>query len=903
MDPTAEITEGVQHVSLQAPAPRKKKTARAYHNLTPAQPNSATFAQPQFSQPSNAFQSPSPSQGMFSSVQNGFNPMATPPVGAGGFGPPAATTTHSSSTLAAAQAASMGSPSATTGDSLDVTYGRHVNQEEFKFEPFKSFHNVHPPTSVTRFQAIDQGVAVPKFSRLSMYAVPDSETLRASTKLPLGLTVRPFAPLDSDEEPIPEIDFTDSIQGPPRCRRCRTYVNPAMKFTHDNKYVCNMCNFASPCDYNYQCPLDVSGRRIDVLQRPELHKGVVDFVVPSSYWVDDNKAPEALHHLFVIDVTATNDVVAATIEAIRSALMSLPPSVRVGIMTYNKQIQFYNLDSERTQVIVASDLEDPFVPIHRGLFVDPQEHSQEIYAALNHIEQAYVDFKGSEVAYGAVLHYALEALKTVGGGKITTTLSRLPTWGPGSLTNPDNKDMGSGTFKSESEFYQRLADGFIRHNVGMDLFVLSSGAVRLVDSANVVFKTAGSLKLYSNFVAARDEAQYFEEFKASVLNTKGYQAQLKVRCSNGLQVSDYYGNFDANGAQDPKLPILSSDQQVSVLFKYDSKLDSTQDAHFQTALLFTGIDGKRRVRVINTIASVTTEISTVFAFADQDTVVDIIVKNCLHYVTKQHPTEVKNSTKAKIVDILHRYRTLVSHPNLLPTQMIFPDSLSTLPAFINSFQKAKLFRTGVQNNTKVYDYYLHNSLPLERLMYHLYPAMINLIQISETDCLYDDTGKFNMPQNTRASHQFVSLGSALFVFTGNKLLLYIHSQVNPLLVKDLFGVDDVSLLDPSTHTLSELDTHVNLQARNIIKYFTDFLGLEFLGFQLVRQRLDGAEFEFNDCMVEDRALDKTESYTEFITSTHRQIREAIDNSKNDQSSTNHLAEHEDSTLSQRFAHI
>lgn len=907
--PLDQLTNGVQNLGLadqqqqqqiggQAPVhSKKKRPARAYHNLNTAPGAAAAASQFQASNP-QAF-------GNSAALQQ---PLQTPlgypsPAASSLAGTPSAFTPDVSgipSQFAQAPIAPVPTNGQDASGSLSVPYQRKLQEAEYATNTFKSFENVLPPTSTTKYVSIDQGCAIPKFMRLSMYNVPSSEALRNSTKLPLGLTVRPFAPLEYNEEPVPEVDLTP-IGGPPRCRRCRTYINPGMTFTHEQKVICNMCKFATPIPTEYQSPLDATGRRIDFLQRPELHLGTVDFIVPETYWSEEGVEPSSLHHVFLIDVSATNDIIRSTTEAIRSTLDKLPPFVKVAIITYDQRVQFYNLKSEQSQVHVASDLEDPFVPIYDGLFVDPQEYVFQINDALNKIDELYFEYKSPEVAYGAALKYALYALGTVGGGKVTATLSKLPSWGPGTLTNPNDKDNGTDTFKSENTYYNKLADEYIKMNVGLDLFVISRSSVDLINSSIITNKTSGLLKLYSNYQPERDEIQFNEDYKKAILSTRGYQGQLKVRCSAGLQVAKYYGNFDSKTTNDPKLPVISSEQQYSVLFSYDEKLNTKEDAHFQAALLYTGLDGKRRVRVINSVAAITSDVAEVFSFADQDVVLDIIIKDCLSYLSKQHPTEIKLTTTNKLVEVFTQYRGLAVQNNLMPTELVFPDSLKTLIAYISSFQKSKIFKTSIPNNPKIYDYYELNSLPLDKMLLKLYPRIIGLHNLDEKDCLYDDvSGYFNLPINSRAASKDLEYGGAYFIFNGEKLYLWIHNAVNPLLLNDLLGVEKLEELAYFKNDLPELNTHVSLQARNLVEYYKNLLGFENLTFQLVRVGIDGSEFEIGDQLVEDRAIDKTQGFDEFLVNIHKQIRDRLENDKVIKASE---PKHDDSTLSQRFVHF
>lgn len=129
-----------------------------------------------------------------------------------------------------------------------------------------------------------------------------------------------------------------------------------------------------------------------------------------------------------------------------------------------------------------------------------------------------------------------------------------------------------------------------------------------------------------------------KELEHSVTRETGYQALMKVRCSNGLQVSSYHGNFLQNSlGADLELGSIDADKAVGVIFSYDGKLDSKLDAHFQCALLYTTAAGERRVRCTNTVASVGENIHEVMRLIDQDAVVSIIARegiNCLPFSHK-----------------------------------------------------------------------------------------------------------------------------------------------------------------------------------------------------------------------------------------------------------------------------
>jgi len=221
-----------------------------------------------------------------------------------------------------------------------------------------------PPPGAVPFVAVDQGNSSPKFARLTLNNIPSSSDSLSSTGLPLGLVLQPLAPLQAGETPIPVLDFGEL--GPPRCRRCRAYINPFMTFrSGGNKLVCNMCTFPNDVSPEYFAPTDPTGTRVDRAQRLELTTGTVEYLVPEEYW---SKPPVGLRWLFVLDVSqdaVQKGFLAAFCEGILSALYNeeiedgskgdgtmngempeekgkIPPGSKVGFITFDKTMHFFN---------------------------------------------------------------------------------------------------------------------------------------------------------------------------------------------------------------------------------------------------------------------------------------------------------------------------------------------------------------------------------------------------------------------------------------------------------------------------------------------------------------------------------------------------------------------------------
>ncbi|KAG0340861.1 COPII coat Sec23p-Sfb3p heterodimer component, partial [Podila minutissima] len=256
---------------------------------------------------------------------------------------------------------------------------QEADQEMWNQQPYMTLARGSVPMACSDFQAIDAGNCNPRFLRMTTYQIPTSEELMEASCIPLGLVIQPLAKLRADEAPIDIVDFGEA--GPTRCRRCKGYINPFMRFTcGGQRFVCNLCLFENDIEPSYFCNLDMNGRRLDLDQRPELRNGSIEFAVPKEY---SSKPPLPAGYVFAIDVSWTavqsgmlNEAVKAVKQAIwdENGASRLAPGVQIGVMTYDKTVHFYNLSPslDQAQMLVVPDVGDMFVPLSEGFLVNPE---------------------------------------------------------------------------------------------------------------------------------------------------------------------------------------------------------------------------------------------------------------------------------------------------------------------------------------------------------------------------------------------------------------------------------------------------------------------------------------------------------------------------------------------------
>jgi len=151
-------------------------------------------------------------------------------------------------------------------------------------------------------EKVDFSIQIPKrLCQFTCGAIPGTQNLMTSSKVPIGGVIRPLAPAVSEEEEVDTVQPGNA--GIIRCKRCRTYINAFVTWVENGRrWRCNICAQLNECPSTYFCHLDENGERRDKDQRPELSKGVVEFIAPAEYMV---RPPQEPTYFFVIDVSAT----------------------------------------------------------------------------------------------------------------------------------------------------------------------------------------------------------------------------------------------------------------------------------------------------------------------------------------------------------------------------------------------------------------------------------------------------------------------------------------------------------------------------------------------------------------------------------------------------------------------
>ncbi|GAV86840.1 Gelsolin domain-containing protein/zf-Sec23_Sec24 domain-containing protein/Sec23_trunk domain-containing protein/Sec23_helical domain-containing protein/Sec23_BS domain-containing protein [Cephalotus follicularis] len=717
-----------------------------------------------------------------------------------------------------------------------------------------------------------------RYLRLTTTAIPNSQSLVSRWHLPLGAVVCPLAePPDGEEVPI--VNFASSII---RCRRCRTYVNPYVTFTDaGRKWRCNICSLLNDVPGEYFAPLDATGRRMDLDQRPELTKGSVEFVAPTEYMV---RPPMPPLYFFLIDVSVSairSGMIEVVAQTIRSCLDELPgfPRTQIGFITYDSAIHFYNMKSSLTQpqMMVVSDLDDLFVPLPDDLLVNLSESKNVVETFLDSLPSMFQDNVNVESAFGPALKAAFMVMSQL-GGKLLIFQNTLPSLGVGRLKLRGDDLRVYGTDKehalriAEDPFYKQMAADFTKFQIAVDVFAFSDKYTDIASLGTLAKYTGGQVCYYPNFQSAIHGEKLKHELARDLTRETAWESVMRVRCGKGIRFSSYHGNFMLRSTDLLALPAVDCDKAFAMQLSLEETLLTNQTVFFQVALLYTASCGERRIRVHTAAAPVVADLGEMYRQADTGAIVSLFSRLAIEKTLSSKLEDARNALQLRMVKALKEYRNLYAVQHRLGARMIYPESLKFLVLYGLALCKSIPLRGGYadsQLDERCAAGYTMMSLPVKKLLNLLYPSLIRVDEYLLKPSSQVDEFK-EIKRLPLAAESLDSRG--LYIYDdGFRLVIWFGRMLSPDIAINLLGSEFAAEL--SRVILGEHDNEMSRKLMRLINKLRENDRSSFQLCHLVRQGEQPREgFFLLANLVEDQ-IGGTSGYVDWVLQIHRQVQQ------------------------------
>lgn len=714
---------------------------------------------------------------------------------------------------------------------------------------------------------LDMNNASPTFVRSTIAKLPDTFSAKQKLSVPMGIIIQPLAQPTPEEGEVPSVNF-GAVGTIVRCKSCRTYINPFIQWeANGRRWQCNLCGFSQTTPDSYFASLDDTGKRTDKFQRPELHRGTVEYIAPGEYMV---RPPQPPVFVFVIDVsyaavaTGMLDVVVGGIkEAIQSGDLPGGERTQVGIITYDTSLHFYNLNPNlsQPQMLVVSDLEDLFLPLPDDILVNVADSESSILSLLDSLPVIFRDTKVSESCTGSAVRGAYMAMKHI-GGKMCVFQSCIPSVGENSLKSTRDNPRLLGTdrevelLRPANELYKDLATELTRAQIAVEMFVAPQSYVDLASVVPLAKFTGGDVRYYPFFHAQQQGPKLKSELIHVLTRYMGWEAVMRVRVSKGWKLTKYYGHLHMRGQDLLVVPNCHADQTFAVTVDMEEGATPDPILCMQSALLYTNSDGERRIRV-QTWAAVTAR-----NFQDVIASVDVQATVCmLSHIS------LESSVKATLAEGRNKLQTCCQQMIVQSQQVSNSQALTFLPLYIMGMLKSLAFRAtpdiGADVRTSIW--MRLESLSVAQLSRYFCPRMLPLHALPDGCGALDERGSAALPELLNLSSEAMSQDGVYLLDDGECMVMWLGRAVDANFLHSVFGVASLEELDPATAEAAlgangnELSTRI---ARIVGQVRTENV-VPFQELHVVRQG-DAKESKFFASLIEDRTVGLQTSYPEFL---------------------------------------
>ncbi|GFE55323.1 vesicle transport protein [Babesia ovis] len=691
------------------------------------------------------------------------------------------------------------------------------------------------------------------FIRSTVKVLPSSTTLQQRTNIPLGIVVRPMAPLSDADPEIPLVNCNS--ENIPRCTRCRTYINPFVQFDGSRRYwTCNVCGVSNEAPNRY-ANMPIGG--IDGVLPPELSTGVVEYIASADYMV---RPPQAPTIMFVIDVSisavnsGTLDVVCQTISGlIKNRELPGGPRTMVGIMTYDTSVHFYQMNngSGTPNLLVMSDLEDLFLPLPSDILLNVWESEAEILNLLSLLPATWKNANVAGSCMGSAIRAAQFAMKHI-GGKMCVFMASPSYFGDFSLNASALSQNKTGNSNLQPvEKCKDYATMVCQTQVSVELFVCTPQSVNLTALYHLSSLTAANI----HHIPLRTHvgnSKLGEELTRVLTRETGWEAVMRVRASKGWKITNWFGHCYIRGSDLMVLPNCHSDQTFTVTFEHEENVVTAKTSYFQAALLHTTSSGERRIRVSTYAIPVSDNATEVLLSVDAEATVLTAAQ-----------LSMPIALGGKLSDARTQLQTLCSRiSNSLSTVTAMQEAVSKIVVYILGLLKSPCFSEGnVPADTRVFHCMRLMSLPMEELSTYCYPR---LMCITDSTNEYGDRGSDSLPPSLNLTHASLKQEGAFLLENGESIILWVGKGVSTQWLQSVFDVASVDALncDLAESFMASCKGAAAVRLTSLLRIIRS-MHSPYMQLYVTKQG-DESEMKFFSCLIEDKTPGMMLTLNEFV---------------------------------------
>ncbi|KAG1958215.1 protein transport protein Sec24C [Pimephales promelas] len=722
-----------------------------------------------------------------------------------------------------------------------------------------------PPLSSTQCTLEDRGNATSRFIRCTSYSFPVEAQSAQKSHLPLGAIVCPLASPERGQRDVPVCEAGDCVKG---CVHCGAFMSPAMSWQDcGQRFYCPFCDKLSEVSWRSYQPTN-QGRRVDWEKKPELSLG--------SYEILEKQMGKAAVLLMAIDISASAmrtgqldhicQQISSQLQALNGPDETDQSALRVGLMTYDSRIHLYNLSPalSRPHMMVITDCEELELPMVEGLLVPLKDCIHIAERVLQEIVLFNPESENRSSSQELPVSAGLKILQAAGSpGKLLIFHSSPFSEG----TNQKNSSGFFSSSKVKSIFQgpdssTSLAKECVNQGCCVHMFVFSHQEVGGAWPGHIPFLTGGGLISYDSLQSEMEQERFRTDLSRCVNMQMAFKVQLRVFVSKEMRISGCYGSIIA-GPDSCCVSIAAFDCRSALAFEFthNKSLDETRGVAIQFVLSYISSSGENRTRIHTVILSASHQLLDTFRSTQAETLLTFYCKKMYSLALEIPLQTLREELQTEVTEMLACFRKHSCTSSVSPGQLVIPQFLKAVPAYINSLRKSEVLLPGLRSS-------VHQRLQLRSLIVSMdtrstasqfYPLILPL-SVSA-----DNANMPSLGEAVRCTVSSLDPGGLYLIYCPLALLLWVGSCVPPHTLLQLFNTSSFSYLTSGEINLPVLENSLSISTRALVCALQSSAAVT-LQLKLVREGCE--EESLQRLLVEDKSPNGGASYADFLFHLH-----------------------------------
>eukprot|EP00375_Theileria_parva_P003219 XP_765900.1 hypothetical protein [Theileria parva strain Muguga] len=357
-----------------------------------------------------------------------------------------------------------------------------------------------------------------------------------------------------------------------------------------------------------------------------------------------------------------------------------------------------------------------------------------------------------------------------------------------------------------------------------------------------------------------------------------YKCEFKLRCSKHIKVTELLCGFNNSRAvsnlSTMVVPRIGPDLSIGFMLSLNHMVDNKTSLYIQCACLYTNTKGVHMVRVHTHCIRVIASINEIFKNANPEAIMNLMSRKLAHGYIKSGKYNRDEHIRT-LVESLTSYRQICA-PSTPKNQLILPDNLKFIPAYLNSFLKYDVkVEFGVEFAFEFVMKLLRILSASPQMTFFMYTRTYCLHRsINEKgDAVPEQGFKFTL-SGVPSSGSFIYSDGIYLMDDGYRLLLFVGPHVKQILLKELFG-PDYQFPHGNVNSTELIDTNTSANLLGLVEHVrSQHKGCPYAPLKIIPYTSKNSKI-IKTLLLEDE-LGEEPNYITFLVSLHKSILDSVD---------------------------